>query len=374
MGIATGTFQLLLQEHRLRPFSGSLLTLGKQDIFLTSADVEYWTDYHDVARTVPEFVIPPVKAEFFERGCLSDKTLFGTLGVDVESLDASDYEGCDHVADLNDPEPPEGLRGRYDLVLDTGTFEHVFHLPNAFRFCHALLREGGRVIHMSPTSNYADHGFYMLSPTLFYDFYNANGWRIRQIKVIRHTKAHDTEPYWSTDYSPEHFACLSYGGLGDGLYQTFVVAEKLPGATATRVPQQRAYRTHAWARSPPIPRVRGGVTDEHIRERVENDLLKFKNWIHAVATCGPVAIYGAGGHTRILLRVWRELCLPEPAFALQSSAPAAGAFEGLDLLCVDEPGAEVPALVVVSSHRHEIEMARACAQKFPKAAVLRFWS
>ncbi|HLP07699.1 MAG TPA: methyltransferase domain-containing protein [Opitutaceae bacterium] len=376
MGIATGTFQQLLQEHRQRPFTGRLLTLGKQDIYLTAQDLSFWTAYYGVPTVGgPEFEYS-AKPDFAALGRLSDREVFRRLGATLESLDASDYEGCDHVADLNSPLPPEQLRGRYDLVLDTGTFEHVFHLPNAFQFCHSLLKEGGRMVHMSPLSNYADHGFYMLSPTLYHDFYETNGWRILQMKVIRHSKAHDTEPYWTADYSPEHFNALSFGGLDGALYQTFAVVEKLPGATADRIPQQRAYRLHAWTGSAAAGPTLTGPVASHVGRRIAERLAQYANWIRPLAGTAPrIVIYGAGGHTSALLQAWRGFQLPEPDCIVQTAPPTTPTFEGLPLLAfADLPARGTPGLIVLSSQRFEAEMAAACARAFPTVPMLRFWS
>ena len=63
-------------------------------------------------------------------------------------------------------------------LLDSGTLEHVFHLPNALKSVVELAKVGGRVMLLSPSSNHFDHGFYMFSPTLFYDYFSANGLRI----------------------------------------------------------------------------------------------------------------------------------------------------------------------------------------------------
>jgi hypothetical protein len=53
-------------------------------------------------------------------GCYAEET-FRALGAsEVDSLDASEYEGATIVHDLNDPLPQE-LTGRYTLVFDGGT-------------------------------------------------------------------------------------------------------------------------------------------------------------------------------------------------------------------------------------------------------------
>jgi hypothetical protein len=50
------------------------------------------------------------------------------------------------------------LVGQFDVVLDSGTIEHVFHIPDALKNVLSLA-QGGRVICMSPSSNHVDNGF-----------------------------------------------------------------------------------------------------------------------------------------------------------------------------------------------------------------------
>ena len=231
------------------------------------------------------------------------------------------------------------------------------------------------MIHMSPTTNYVDHGFYMFSPTLFYDFYEANGWTIRQIRLIRHTQEHDTATYWSLDYSPDHFARLSFGGLGEGLYQTFVVVEKAPGATATRIPQQRAYREGSWRAAS----VSGGNSDESVALRIRERLAHVGPWITALQAANggnlDVAIFGGGRHTAILLPLWRERNLPEPRWIVQSAPPDSSECCGLPVMTVDELArVRTPQLLVLSSQMFEGQMAQAVARTFPAVPMVRFWS
>src|SRR5690606_17887488 len=105
----------------------------------------------------------------------SRRPFFERLGFDlVDSLDVSDFEGCTHLLDLNEPGVPQRLRGRYDALYNGGTLEHVFDVRNALRNIHDLLRPGGMVIHIVPACGWVDHGFYQISPTLLTDYYAAN--------------------------------------------------------------------------------------------------------------------------------------------------------------------------------------------------------
>jgi hypothetical protein len=96
----------------------------------------------------------------------------------MESLDISDFEGCTHLFDLNAEGVPERLRERFDYVYNGGTLEHVFHVPNALRNVFEMLKPGGFVTHGGPVNGWVDHGFYQFSPTLFLDYYFANGFEI----------------------------------------------------------------------------------------------------------------------------------------------------------------------------------------------------
>lgn len=40
------------------------------------------------------------------------------------------------------------------------------------------------MIHASPSHNHADHGFYVFNPTIFYDFYTANGFDVIKRYVL----------------------------------------------------------------------------------------------------------------------------------------------------------------------------------------------
>ncbi len=244
MGIPRGTARLLLDEARERPFSGSLLELGRMAVYATREEVEDWARQQATPLAPVSGLELSHQPELAAAGCLDDKSFFRLLGCErVESADVSAWEGADHILDLNLPVPGE-LRGRFDTVFEAGTIQHVFDLPQVFANLHALLRDGGRVIHgMAPSTNHVDHGFYMFSPTLFHDFYAANGWRIEAEFFFEffpywfRGRFHST-PWKIRRYTPGCLDHLAYGGFGARQVGLFFVATKVPGATAERIPQQ----------------------------------------------------------------------------------------------------------------------------------------
>jgi SAM-dependent methyltransferase len=252
MGIPRGTARLLLDEHRRRPFSGSVLELGRMSVYLTPAELGRWAAVHGVALAPVESLGRSHDPRLAALGCLDDRTFFRLLGFsEVVSCDYSPWEGADLHLDLNRP-VPEALHGRFDVVFESGTLQYLFDIPAALRNVWALLKPGGRVVHgMLPSHNHVDHGFYMFCPTLFHDFYSANRWRLETELFF------EFEPYWYRSkflsapwkirrYTPGCLDHLSYGGFGAAQVGLFVVATKTAEATGEGVPQQGYYQRF-WA-------------------------------------------------------------------------------------------------------------------------------
>ncbi len=83
------------------------------------------------------------------------------------SIDAASFEGASHIADMNRPVPGE-LRGRFSLLIDGGTIEHIFDFRQAAINVGAMLKVGGTFISINGANNFMGHGFYQFSPELLY--------------------------------------------------------------------------------------------------------------------------------------------------------------------------------------------------------------
>lgn len=100
------------------------------------------------------------------------ETLLRMLGFgDVETMDFSDYEGATVLHDLNHLPPPE-LEGQFDMILDGGTIEHVFNVPNALECVYRMLRPGGRLISNNGLNGWHGHGMYQFNPELVWTFWH----------------------------------------------------------------------------------------------------------------------------------------------------------------------------------------------------------
>ncbi len=231
MGIGRAAIALLLEEAAARPFAGKIATLGRQTISATP---------QEISAQFTRFGVSPRAA--IGNGQPDDQALFRMMGfAAVESLDYSDFEGATHVVDLNSDGLSPNLFGQFEVVLDSGTIEHVFHVPNALKNALSLAKEGGRVIFLSPSSNHVDHGFYMFSPTLFMDYLLANGLRIETCYFIRYSPD-GSKPWRAYRYNRESWRQFTIGALDSRPYMIFVVATRVPGSSIGKIPQQALYR------------------------------------------------------------------------------------------------------------------------------------
>lgn len=250
MGIPRGSARLLIEEAKSRPFSGSVLQLGRSSVYFGWRDLERWAGKSGLRLRSVE-PAPSHDPRLAAQGCIADATLFRALGFDeVRSCDVEPWEGADYLFDLNGEVPAE-LQGRFDVVFETGTIVQVFDLPRVLHNLHRLLRPGGRVIHCAvPSNNHMDLGFYMLSPTFFADYYQANGYRIETQYLCEYFAwwldgRLYTDRWRVWDYAPGLLDHLSYGRYGGAQAATFLVATKLETSTGGVSPQLGQYRG-AW--------------------------------------------------------------------------------------------------------------------------------
>jgi hypothetical protein len=160
MGLSSHVARFLMSKAAAYQFSGNLITLGRQDIFVRKNDIANLelsglSSLNGDAYPAPE--------DFFK-----------TLGFDIcDSLDYSTNEGATLVQNLNEPLAP-GLASRFDFIIDGGTLEHCFNVAEYMKSMVNMLKVGGRVIHINPANNFTNHGLYQFQPTFYYSFYGAN--------------------------------------------------------------------------------------------------------------------------------------------------------------------------------------------------------
>ena len=169
-------------------------------------------------------------------------------------MDVSSYENCTIVHDLNQDVPPE-LHGQFDFIFDGGTSEHVFNFPKVLENCYKMLRPGGRIFHVLPATNHVDHGFYMFSPTVFWDYYTCNRWEIVEALFSRYTRRPDHDLWDIYAYTPGCLDKFSFGRLERGLYANMFIVKKTDGSTFN-APVQQGLFLRMWDPGPSGDRVK----------------------------------------------------------------------------------------------------------------------
>ncbi|MBP5855642.1 hypothetical protein KAJ83_01370 [Marivibrio halodurans] len=84
--------------------------------------------------------------------------------------------------DLNRHAPGPALKGRFDLVMNLGTTEHVINQLNAFQVVHDLCAKRGVMYHDLPSDGYFSHGFFRYDELFFRNLAGSNEYSlIRQL-------------------------------------------------------------------------------------------------------------------------------------------------------------------------------------------------
>jgi hypothetical protein len=238
MGIAKGAISLLYKHRQTYGFSGRIIGLGKQNVFVTSEKLS------EIAERFGQ------RSDVQPNQVVNDVTLFKGLGFsEVQSLDYSKFEGADIEWDFNKPILTE-LHEQFDAVYDGGTIEHIFHFPQVLENIFHLLRVGGIAIHCSPSHNHVDHGYYMFSPQLMYEYYSANGFEILASNIFEYKSDHANKDWLIYDYIPGSIDHLSFGGWGKNLLGIWIIARKVESSTCDVIPQQGSYvRNGLWSKA-----------------------------------------------------------------------------------------------------------------------------
>ena len=112
----------------------------------------------------------------------ADEAYFNHMNTIVDSIDYSDYEYADVLADLSIPfrdnDSLKSLEGCYDAVFDIGTSEHVGNCFASIENAMRLLREGGLYVYDLPYANWMNHGLIQFCPSYFSELARTNGYEL----------------------------------------------------------------------------------------------------------------------------------------------------------------------------------------------------
>lgn len=164
--------------------------------------------------------------------------LFSLFGSDqVFSSDSSKYENSDLVIDLNN-RVNNKLINKFDNIVDIGTLEHVFDTCSALENYIRMLKKGGYLLIAVPCSNMIDHGFYTFSPTLFYDYFTCNNFKVLS-SYLRESSPFIYE-YRSKIYSYKKLG-LEIPFISDRAVEFIILAKKIKNIKKVKKPIQSVY-------------------------------------------------------------------------------------------------------------------------------------
>jgi SAM-dependent methyltransferase len=132
----------------------------------------------DLTQLYSLFAVPridlgqPVGRDNFARRAPTARVFWMSLGFDHAAIDYGG-QGGSLALDLNADQVPDELKGSFDLVINTGTSEHVANQDNCFRVMHDLARPGGVMYHEVPAFLFG-HGLVNYSPKFFLQLLRQN--------------------------------------------------------------------------------------------------------------------------------------------------------------------------------------------------------
>jgi hypothetical protein len=109
------------------------------------------------------------------------RLFWAALGFEYAALDFDGHRESIAI-DLNRDSVPAQFAGAFDLVVNTGTTEHIANQDNSFRVIHDLTRKGGVTYHEVP-AGMTDHGLINYNPRFFWKMRDANDYEVLSMKV-----------------------------------------------------------------------------------------------------------------------------------------------------------------------------------------------
>jgi len=172
-------------------------TIGHQTLCLPQHQIEQLARRYGIVLGGATFPTSSNRQEY------ADRFLRVFLGArEVKSLDYSEFEGCDIVADMNTPISHE-YHEQFDAVIDGGSLEHIFNVPIALANYMSMVKLGGSVFLFTKANNQMGHGFYQFGPDLFFRvFAPANGFALQDLLLVEH-------PFHGEEFSPRGVTCYS---------------------------------------------------------------------------------------------------------------------------------------------------------------------
>lgn len=176
--------RMLLRTRDRYKLKGDVLTLGVADVHgsyeemegvlkqerATYLPIEPKNRLRSLTKRQSEFSLLFGHSDFMHQN-----DLFKMLGFNkIESMDAFDNEAPTYVQDLNNPVPKD-LHGKFDAIMDFGTFDHVYDIRTAITNVVDMLKVGGVVVFYDAMIGWHNQSYYNFQPPFYFDTFKAYG-------------------------------------------------------------------------------------------------------------------------------------------------------------------------------------------------------
>jgi 2-polyprenyl-3-methyl-5-hydroxy-6-metoxy-1,4-benzoquinol methylase len=184
MGLCQKDLQILinLKEKGYISNRASIIEIGAQQLsnqfLLATEQLNKISDLFGV----PRFSLPaplPTKSlngiELLNSHAPQASLFWESIGLSYSAIDIDETPNSIPL-DLNYDEVPFLEQGKYHVVTNYGTTEHVANQLNAFKIIHDLTALGGIMIHSLPTQGMPNHGLVNYNPKFFWMLARSNGY------------------------------------------------------------------------------------------------------------------------------------------------------------------------------------------------------
>lgn len=163
ISIIPGTFLARNARHVSECKHG--LVLGRQALHLRPPGVRR------LAARANEFGLNVKPQDLVQEDGFTENLLSAFGYPKMEAMDFTPSEGAEYVHDLNKP-IPDDMKERFDVILDGGTTEHIFHIGTALENCHEMLKPGGVMMSYVAADGWFGHGFFQVGPDVPWRFWH----------------------------------------------------------------------------------------------------------------------------------------------------------------------------------------------------------
>ena len=157
----------------------------------------------------------------------------------------SSYENAAIIHDMNNPLNETLKSKKYDYVLDGGTIEHIYNIPQVCENIIDLLKIDGIFCSVNVNNNFSGHGFYQFSP----DFFMATFSKKYGMKIISVHLAQINTPFneWVNMLEPGVHGETRF--LSQSPVYIVTIAQKISDERqhlTSSCPQQDKYENYYW--------------------------------------------------------------------------------------------------------------------------------